>query len=223
MRLVDLGQAPYKEVLELQIAAVDSVVDGHGVEDTCFLVEHPPVITLGKRGGAQYIGVQESFLQEREIDVISTGRGGFITYHAPGQLVVYPVFRLRDYHLSVHDYVWLLEEVMIRTAADFNVKAERDVRNAGVWCEGKKLGSLGIAVRRGVSFHGLALNVDIDLEPFSWLTPCGLSGVAMTSLAEQSGGEVCVRDVKGALWKRLQKMLLRKKAGKLTVNVDVKD
>ncbi len=207
MQLVDLGLAPYREVLQLQLASVDRIVDGYESESRCFLVEHPPVVTLGKRGGEQYLGVQESFLKERHIDIVSTGRGGFITYHAPGQLVAYPLLRLRSYGISVHEYVFLLEEAMIRTAASFNVAAHRDERNAGVWCADKKLGSIGIAIRHGVTYHGLALNVDLDLEPFSWLSPCGLSGVAMTSISEQAEPHVCVGDVKSYLGQYLQELL----------------
>lgn len=207
MQLVDLGLAPYREVLQLQFTTVDRMVDGHESESRCILVEHPSVITLGKRGGEQYLSVQESFLRKRNIDIVSTGRGGFVTYHGPGQLVAYPLLRLKSYGLSVHDYVYLLEEAMIRTAAHFNVTAHRDERNAGVWCSGEKLGSIGIAVRHGVTYHGLALNVDLDLEPFSWLTPCGLSGVMMTSLSKQVEGDVVVRDVKPVLGEKLQWLL----------------
>jgi lipoyl(octanoyl) transferase len=207
MQLIDLGLAPYKEVLAIQLAAVDRIVDGYDHEERCFLVEHHPVVTLGKRGGKQYLSVGESFLQKKNIDIVSTGRGGFITYHAPGQLVAYPLLRLKSYGLSVHAYVRLLEEVMISTAAHFNVTTDRDERNAGIWCAGKKLGSIGIAVRHGVTYHGLALNVDLDLEPFSWLNPCGLFGVSMTSLAEQKNTHIDVGDVKLCLWETMQNLL----------------
>jgi len=207
MLLVDLGMAPYEEVLKLQLDSVDRLVDGYETENKCLLVEHPPVVTLGKRGGEQYLGVHQSFLKERNIDIVATGRGGFITYHAPGQLVAYPLLRLRSYGLSVHEYVFLLEEAMIRTVASFNVASHRDKRNAGIWCSGKKLGSIGIAVRHGVTYHGLALNVDLDLEPFSWLSPCGLSGVSMTSISEQNETIVTVGDVKPILGEKLQGLL----------------
>lgn len=207
MQLIDLGVAPYQEVLDLQLETVEKLIANNEEDSRFYLVEHPPVITLGKRGGTQYLGVSENYLKEKNVDVIGTGRGGFITYHGPGQLVAYPILRLKSYSLSVHRYVYLLEEAMIKTASEFGVTAQRDERNAGVWCAGKKLGSIGIAVRRGITYHGLALNVDLDLEPFSWLNPCGLDGVSMTSLANESAEWPDIAFAKEQMVKHLQILL----------------
>ncbi|MBI9085850.1 MAG: lipoyl(octanoyl) transferase LipB [Desulfobacterales bacterium] len=179
----------YTEALDLQHALVAARNDGRLKQDVLLIVEHPPVFTLGRRGGRENLCVSESFLARQKVAVVQAERGGNITYHGPGQLVAYPIVDLERRRMGVADYVTLLEEAMIRTAADWGVSARRDRVNRGVWMGDKKLGSIGVAVRRGVSFHGLALNVDPSMEHFSWITPCGLAGVAMTSLRQESGSD----------------------------------
>jgi len=188
--LIDLPPTPYTEALDLQHRLVAARRDGRLAQDAVLLLEHAPVFTLGRRGGLDDLIVPRERLAQEGIEVVAVERGGLITYHGPGQLVVYPILDLNRLRLGVRDLVSHLEAVMIRTAADFGVEAGRDERNRGVWSGGKKLGSIGLAVRHGVSFHGLALNVDIDLTPFSWIHPCGLAGVAMTSLAAEGGAGV---------------------------------
>lgn len=143
--------------------------------------------------------VSEAFLAERQIAVVPIERGGVITYHGPGQLVVYPIIHLKQAGLSVAEYVSLLEELMIALAAEVGVTADRDPRNHGVWVGNHKLGSIGIAIRHGVSFHGMALNVNLSLEPFGWINPCGLTGVRMTSLAAETGKTVTMSRVAAGL------------------------
>jgi lipoyl(octanoyl) transferase len=189
VRWCNLGLLDYGEAYQLQKQLVDRRRTPGG-RDLFLVVEHPSVYTLGRRGGREHLVVTETFLAEKGIDVVPIERGGVITYHGPGQLVVYPILHLKEAGLSVVDYVHRLEEVMVRLAAEFGVTAVRDERNHGVWVGNSKLGSVGIAIRRGVSFHGLALNVNPDMEPFGWINPCGLSGVAMTSLARESAGQV---------------------------------
>lgn len=149
-------------------------------------LEHPPVFTLGRRGERRHLCVSESFLQNKGIDLVHAERGGDITYHGPGQLVVYPIVNLKTARLAVSDFVSGLEEIMILTALNSGVPAERSPINRGVFVGPKKLGSIGIAVRRGISFHGLALNVNTDLAPFQWIHPCGLENVKMTSLQQET-------------------------------------
>ena len=189
LRLCHLGLVDYQVVRELQLQLVAARLRG-GQDDTVLVTEHPAVFTLGRRGSREHLGVPESFLAGRGIEVVQIERGGDITYHGPGQLVVYPIVHLRANHLSVTEHVTRLEELMLRLAADFGVTARRDSRGRGVWCSGDKLGSVGIAVRHGVAFHGLALNVNTSLLPFSWINPCGLSGVRMTSLSREAGRDV---------------------------------
>jgi lipoate-protein ligase B len=159
-------------------------------KDILLLLEHPPVFTLGRRGGKENLTVSEAFLEERDIPLVQIERGGNITYHGPGQLVAYPIVALSRMKLAVTDFVHKLESVMIRIAADFGVPAARDARNRGVWVGDTKLGSIGIHIRHGVAFHGLALNVAPDLTPFSWINPCGLAGVGITSLLREAGPSV---------------------------------
>jgi len=190
----DLGQMAYAKVHQLQVALAAQRRQG-GLEHDLFLaVEHPPVFTLGRRGGREHLGVSEPFLTSRNIDLVAIERGGDITYHGPGQLVVYPIVDLRRARLSVGEYVDRLEEVMQGIAADFGVIAGRDERNRGVWVGNSKLGSIGIAIRHGISFHGLALNVNTDLEPFDWINPCGLRDIGMTSLTRERGA-ACPMDL----------------------------
>jgi lipoate-protein ligase B len=175
--------APYGTLWTLQTALVEAKRDGSLSSDVALFVEHQPVFTLGRRGVMENLKVAPAFLEGMGVSLFHAERGGDITYHGPGQLVLYPIVDLPRARLKVVQFVEGLEEVMIRTAADFGVRAERSPRNRGVWVGPKKLGSVGIAVRRGVSFHGLALNANTDLSPFSWINPCGLQGVRMTSLA----------------------------------------
>jgi lipoyl(octanoyl) transferase len=195
----DLGLMAYAAVHALQIELAGRRHRGKLVHDCFLCVEHPPVFTLGRHGDRAHLGVGEPFLRERHIDVVPIERGGEVTYHGPGQLVCYPIVSLRQRRLGVSDYVHLLEELMLRTAADCGVEASRDSRNHGIWVGNSKLGSIGIAVRHGVAFHGLALNVDLDLEPFSWINPCGLTGVTMTSLAREGATDCTVDQVKVSL------------------------
>ncbi len=164
--------------------------------DVVLFLEHPPVFTLGRRGGRENLIVSEAFLRERGIEVVPVERGGDITFHGPGQLVVYLVMDLKARKLDIPAFVDILETLMLRTAADFGVAAARDCRNRGVWVKGRKLGSIGVAIRHGIAFHGLALNVNTDLTPFQWIHPCGLQGVPVSSLAAESNLRLDMADIK---------------------------
>jgi len=190
----------YAQAHALQVELAARCHRGEIEQDLFLTVEHPPVFTLGRRGGREHLGVSEAFLNSRNIGLVPIERGGEITYHGPGQLVLYPILNLRRARLAVRDYVDRLEEIMRLVAADFGVKAGRDGRNHGVWVGNNKLGSIGIAIRHAISFHGLALNVNTDLEPFDWINPCGLRDIGMTSLAQERGA-ACAMD---AVQSRLQ-------------------
>jgi len=186
-RVHRLGTVPYDTALALQHRLVADRVRGALEADVVLVLEHPPVFTLGRRGGAENLLVDEAFLARQGIAVVAAERGGSITYHGPGQIVVYPIVSLKAAGIKVVDFVAGLESAMMATAAAFGIAAATNPANRGVWVQGAKLGSIGITVRHGVSFHGLALNVNTDLAPFDWINPCGLTGVAMTSLAQQAG------------------------------------
>ena len=164
--------------------------------DIIMVLEHPSVFTLGRRGGRENLMVSEAFLEQKNIQVVQVERGGNITYHGPGQLVVYAIMDLGARRLAVVDFVTLLEEAMLRTAAEWGVTSARNSLNRGVWVGSSKLGSVGIAVRKGISFHGLALNISTDLAPFTWINPCGLQNVAVTSLEQESGQSIDMADVR---------------------------
>ncbi len=185
----------YRAAWELQLELAAERKSGR-IPDTLLLLEHPPVFTLGRRGGRENLRVSESFLEASGIPVIQIERGGNITFHGPGQIVGYPIVNLQSARLGVTDYVEKLEEVMIRTAADFGVEAGRNPINRGVWVGKLKLGSIGIAVRRGITFHGFALNVNISLEPFGWINPCGLQGIGVTALKQAGSREISMTDAR---------------------------
>ncbi|GAB6142778.1 lipoyl(octanoyl) transferase LipB [Desulfocicer niacini] len=184
--IMDLGLLDYQEALDLQQQYVEEKKSGIRKQDIILVLEHPAVFTLGRRGGRENLVVSEAFLKERGIPVVQTGRGGNITFHGPGQLVVYPIIDLNRAGMGVADFVHLLEEIMIKTAAHAGVTAHRSQMNHGIWVKNRKLGSIGLSVTRGICFHGLALNVNLDLTPFSWVNPCGLTGVSMTSLETET-------------------------------------
>jgi len=192
------GLTSYKDAHELQVALVQARRDGLD-RDIFICLEHPPVFTLGRRGGLGGLKVPEDFLKSQGIDIVHVERGGDITYHGPGQIVLYPIMDLRCSGLSVVDYVTALEEVMIRTAADWSISAERNPLNRGVWVGQRKLGSVGIAVRRSVTFHGLALNVNTILEHFGWIDPCGLKGISAASMAQLHGSPIDMCEVRRSL------------------------
>jgi len=194
----DLAVIAYAEALDLQYRLAAEVRSDNQTGIVLFL-EHAPVFTLGKRGGHENLTVSDEFLDKHGVAVFQTERGGNITYHGPGQLVVYPIINLKATGLGVADYVDRLEEIMLRTAVDWNVHAERNTKNRGVWVGNNKLGSIGIAVKRGITLHGLALNVVTDLTPFSWINPCGLPDVGIISLAEAGAADATVARVRERL------------------------
>ncbi len=187
---VALPQTDYQKALDLQLTVVDAKTGGRLDTDVILSVEHPRVFTLGRRGGRENLCVSDDFLARQGVAVMPTDRGGNITYHGPGQLVVYPIIDLNHRRLKVVDFVSGLERAMIATAGHWGIDAATDPVNRGVWVGGEKLGSIGITVRRGVSFHGLALNVNTEMEPFTWINPCGLDKVRMTSFERCLGGPV---------------------------------
>lgn len=205
--LVDLPLTEYRKAWELQQAIVNAKTEGTLANDVILVLEHPPVYTLGRRGGIENLCVSEDRLAQEGIDVVSIERGGDITYHGPGQLVAYPLLDIRRARMGITDIVNALEAVMINTAAVFGVKAERNPLNRGVWIGNAKLGSIGIAVRKDITFHGMALNVNLDLTHFSWINPCGLKNVGMTSLKAAVGDFVDMQVARRTLQKNMQTIL----------------
>jgi lipoate-protein ligase B len=194
--LLDLGLTDYKDAWDLQLRLIEARKDRILKKNVVLFLEHAPVFTLGRRGERTNLKVPEDFIASRGIPIVHVERGGDITYHGPGQLVIYPIVDVKEAEWSVVDFVEALEEIMIRTVGDWGIMAERNSLNRGAWVEMSKIGSVGIAVRRSISFHGLALNVNTDLEPFTWIHPCGLQGVAVTSMEKILGQEIPMVEVK---------------------------
>ena len=189
------GVTEYREAVRWQAARAAVVAEGAAAE-TIVMLEHAPVYTMGRRGGRAHVLMPEAALAAQVID---SDRGGDITFHGPGQLVVWPVLRLRERGLSVARYVRLLEQAMIETTAAFGVEAERRRGMPGCWAGERKLGSVGVRVSRGVSTHGLALNVSTELGWFDAITPCGIEGAEMTSLAHELDRTIAVKDAADAM------------------------
>ncbi len=195
LSVVDLGRRPYAEVLELQRALCRQRMAGERHEDLLLLVEHEPVVTLGRGTRASSLPLAPAELERRGLDVAEVERGGDVTYHGPGQLVGYPVLDLREHREDLHWYLRQLEAGLIAALATLGVPAERSPGLTGVWTRGRKIASLGIHVKQWVTFHGFALNVSTDLRAFELIVPCGIEGVVMTSVAAELG-----RGDAAALW-----------------------
>jgi lipoyl(octanoyl) transferase len=186
-----LGLVPYSDALALQRSLVEDRRAGR-IPDTLLLVEHPHVLTLGVRGdgGRSHILATADTLAARGVEVHETGRGGDITYHGTGQIVGYPILDLKPDRCDVHRYVRDLEEVLIRTAADYGIQAERVEGLTGVWVGREKLAAIGVRVARWITSHGFAFNVTTDLEYFNLIVPCGIADRGVTSLARVLGRRV---------------------------------
>lgn len=181
-RVYQLGRVDYYQAYQLQTQLLSKRVDGE-IEDTLLLLEHPPTITVGKSGKLENILVPQTELGERGIAFFFSDRGGDVTYHGPGQLIGYPIIDLRYRGCDLHRYVSELEEVIISTLGDFGITASRDKTHRGVWVGGKEVAAIGLRVKKWVTLHGFALNVNTDLEPFSLINPCGFCDRGATSMA----------------------------------------
>jgi lipoyl(octanoyl) transferase len=182
-----LGAVPYREALAVQ-EQVRARRQANELPDTLLLLEHPPVYTRGRRSADGELPFGEDFYRARGIDIIATDRGGRLTYHGPGQLVGYPIMRIDD----VHRYLRTMEDAIVAALAESGVHArsrhEEGIDYTGVWVDERKIASIGVHVSRGITTHGFAVNVEVDLEPFSWVVACGLPDVTMTSLADELRG-----------------------------------
>jgi lipoyl(octanoyl) transferase len=191
-----LGRIGYAEGVERQKALVQARVAGE-IDDTLLFVEHPPVITLGVRTRGNFTNIRagEDALAAQGVTVHESGRGGDVTFHGPGQLVGYPIIDLKPDRQDVHRYVRDLEEVLIRTAADFGIEAGRVKGYSGAWVGDRKLAAIGVRISRWVTSHGFALNVSTDLSGFDLIVPCGITDRGVTSLATLLGRDVAMADV----------------------------
>jgi lipoyl(octanoyl) transferase len=190
----DLGRQPYEPVWRAMQAFTDA--RDAATPDALWIVEHDPVFTLGQAGKPEHV------LAAGDIPVIHVDRGGQVTYHGPGQLVVYPLLDLKRLKIGVRDYVCLIEQAIIETCAEWNIQAQRKDGAPGVYVAGAKIGALGIRVRRGCTFHGLSFNIAMDLEPFQRINPCGYQGLQTISLSDL-GGPASMETVKTVLLEKI--------------------
>src|SRR4051794_35931450 len=185
--IADLGTMGYAATLELQRAVARARISGAIDEDVLLLVEHPPVITLGRSSKAHHLLASPALLAARGVDLFEVERGGDVTFHGPGQLVGYPIVDLKRHKQDLHWYLRQVEEALIRGVALLGIAAERRAGLTGVWTQGRKLASIGVHARDWVTWHGFALNVTTDLAYFDLIVPCGIAEVEMTSVAKESG------------------------------------
>ncbi len=204
MRYLDFECADYESIWALQKTLVQQRLNDD-IPDTILIGEHPPVITLGR-------GTHAENLFNPTIPVVEIERGGDVTYHGPGQLIAYPILRLPEGQRDLHQYLRNLEEVLILTLNDFGIAGERNPGWTGVWAKApqtgelRKLASIGVAVKKWVTYHGLALNVCTDLAAFQQMNPCGLSSDVMTTMQALTTQAVTVEAVKPSLRRQLERM-----------------
>jgi len=186
--VADLGLRPYAEVLELQRELARARIAGELAQDLLLLVEHPPVVTLGRSAKQRHLVASRAALAARGVELFDVERGGDVTFHGPGQLVGYPIVNLRRHKQDLHWYLRQLEEALIRAVARFGIVAQRNAPYTGVWTSGRKLASIGVHARDWVTWHGFALNVTTDLSYFDLIVPCGIESVTMTSVERELTG-----------------------------------
>ncbi len=189
-----LGTVDYAEAHRVQKELQSKRIAGE-IGDTVLLLEHPPVLTMGRSAKEQHVLAPREALEARGISVHHVGRGGDVTYHGPGQLVAYPIIDLKPDRKDVRKYVSSLEEAMIRSCAEFGLTAARVEGLNGAWIGDRKVGAVGVRISRWVTMHGLALNVNSDLRHFEMIVPCGIADKGVTSLCSELGRPVHVSDV----------------------------
>jgi lipoyl(octanoyl) transferase len=181
LEVVQAGLVPYRDALEWQRSLGQARIDGRLPHDVLLLLEHPPVVTLGRNSHDAHV------LRTQGVDVFEVERGGDVTYHGPGQLVGYPILDLSRHRRDLHWYLRTLEQALIAALGELGLPAERNPGYTGVWTRGRKIASIGIHVKQWVTWHGFALNVTTDLSAFERIVPCGIPGVVMTSIERETG------------------------------------
>jgi lipoyl(octanoyl) transferase len=218
----DLGEIDYKKAWDYQEEQFDRIVDGKlfnrknpdstkPIDHHLIFCEHPHVFTLGKSGQANNLLIQDEFLKKINATFYKINRGGDITYHGPGQIVGYPIFDLEQMKLGIKEYIFKLEEAIIKTIAEFGIKGERLSGATGVWLEtqtpqARKICAIGVRASRYVSMHGFALNVNTNLDYFNYINPCGFVDKGVTSMEKELGQKVSMAEVKEKLKNKLQEV-----------------
>jgi lipoyl(octanoyl) transferase len=196
----NLGLIEYNEALQIQEKLLE-LRKAAAIPDVLLLLEHKSVFTFGRSGHVENVLVPAEKLAQEGISIVPADRGGDITYHGPGQIVGYPIINLTEHGLNVHEYVWSLEELVIRTLEDCGIRGERVTGKRGVWVGEEKICAVGVRISRWVTMHGFALNVSPDLKYFSYIVPCGLQGVVTTSISRLLGHEIALESVEDRIKK----------------------
>jgi lipoyl(octanoyl) transferase len=187
LKVLFLGRCEYREALEIQYKLLEKRQKGE-IEDTLIIVEHPPVITLGNQAEKANIIVTEDYLKQQGIDIIETNRGGDVTYHGDGQIVGYPIVDIKNAKIGVRDFVNGIEEVFIQLLQqELRIASERSAGQTGVWVGNNKVLAIGLAIKRGVTMHGFAFNVNTKLHHFNFIVPCGITDKGVTSVEKLTG------------------------------------
>ena len=214
IKIIDLGHQSYSKSLEVQENHFNGIISlkrsnrktdhPQPTQNYLLWVEHPPVFTLGKRGKIEHLLVDKKALAEKGIEFYQTNRGGDITFHGPGQLVVYPIFDLDNFFTDIHKYLRFLEEAVIDTLKEYGLNGSRSQGETGVWLDvgtpfARKICAMGVRASRWVTMHGLAFNINTDLSYFDHIVPCGIQGKGVTSLSKELGREISLEKVKEKL------------------------
>ena len=214
IKIIDLGHKSYSESFEVQENYFNGTIslkrsnrktdNPQPTHNYLLWVEHPPVFTLGKSGKMEHLLVDKEALVEKGIEFYQTNRGGDITFHGPGQLVVYPIFDLDNFFTDIHKYLRFLEEAVIETLKEYGLNGSRSQGETGVWLEvgtpfARKICAMGVRASRWVTMHGLAFNINTDLSYFDHIVPCGIQGKGVTSLSKELGREIGLEEVKEKL------------------------
>lgn len=201
----DLDEIDYSEAWNLQ-KEIFELRRKNEIEDILFLLEHPNTYTLGKTADKENLISNNNYLLENKISVYEIDRGGDITYHGPGQIVGYPIINLENWHKDTHKYLRALEEILILTCAEYNIKAERNSDYTGVWIGNRKIAAIGIKVSRWITMHGFAFNVNTNLNLFNGIIPCGIKEKEVTSLQKEMGQNIPIKEVKEKILNNFKKV-----------------
>ncbi|MBL7684696.1 MAG: lipoyl(octanoyl) transferase LipB [Deltaproteobacteria bacterium] len=204
--VLDLGEIDYQKAFDLQKKYRELRIQGK-ISDTLLFVSHPPVFTLGKRNSDEYILSSREQISEDRIQFVQSDRGGLVTYHGPGQIIIYFIVNIRALKWSIPKFVFLIEEIILKTLAHFHIEASRDEDYPGVWCGDDKIAAIGLHFDRGVSNHGVALNVCPNLRHYRHIIPCGIRDRGVTSMEQQLGSNIFCDEVKIILLGQMERVL----------------
>lgn len=208
LSFVDLGLCNYGLALQKQKELLEKrAIDA--IPDTLILVEHSPVFTMGKHGKLENLLISDRVLREKNVELYRIERGGDITFHGPGQLIGYPIFKINQSLVGIRQFIFEIEKVLCNTLKSLDIQARSNHPYIGVWVENRKIASIGIAVKNHVTFHGFALNISTDLSYFDLINPCGLKNIKMTSIEKELNKKIPIQSVKDCIKKEFLKVLLK--------------